>query len=129
MSRPPSGSPPSPSGPLPSATPSARPWPPAAAPRCAAPSRSPTATGNTDAAKAAKATREELGDVSADELPIKNYDKLSVADAIKAVKGLKTPQDLHVVIHYEEAHKNRSNVVSAAQTQLADLAKDAVGVS
>ena len=37
--------------------------------------------GNKDAAKAAKAAREELGDVSADELPIKNYDKLSVADA------------------------------------------------
>ena len=34
-----------------------------------------------------------------------------------------------MVIHYEEAHKNRSNVASAAQTRLADLAKDAVGVS
>jgi hypothetical protein len=85
--------------------------------------------GNRDAAKTAKSAREELGDVSADELPIKNYDDLSVADAIKAVKGLKTPKDLHVVIHYEEAHKNRSSVVSATQTQLAELAKDAVGVS
>ena len=85
--------------------------------------------GNKTAAKTAKAAREELGDVSADELPIKNYDDLTVADAIKAIKGLKEPKDLHVVIHYEEAHKNRSNVVSAAQTQLADLAKEAVGVS
>ena len=34
-----------------------------------------------------------------------------------------------MVIHYEEAHKNRSSVVSATQTQLADLAKEAVGVS
>ena len=34
-----------------------------------------------------------------------------------------------MVIHYEEANKNRSSVVSAAQTQLADLAKEAVGVS
>ena len=85
--------------------------------------------GNKDAAKAAQAAREELGDVSADELPIKNYDDLTVADAIKAIKGLKTPEDIHVVIHYEEAHKNRSNVASAAQTQLADLAKEAVGVS
>jgi hypothetical protein len=33
-----------------------------------------------------------------------------------------------VVISYEETHKNRSNVVSAAQTQLASLAKEAVGV-
>jgi bacterioferritin (cytochrome b1) len=84
--------------------------------------------GNKTAAKTAKAARVELGDVSAAELPIKNYDDLTVADAIKAIKGLKTPKDLHVVIHYEEAHKNRSSVVSATQTQLADLAKDAVGV-
>ncbi|MFL5999478.1 MAG: hypothetical protein ACJ736_35180 [Streptomyces sp.] len=85
--------------------------------------------GNRTAAKAAKSAREELGDVSAAELPIKNYDNLAVADAIKAIKGLKTPHDIHVVIHYEEAHKNRSNVASAAQTQLAELAKEAVGVS
>ncbi|WP_324273471.1 ferritin-like domain-containing protein [Blastococcus brunescens] len=85
--------------------------------------------GNKDAAEAAKSAREELGDVSADELPIKNYDNLSVGDAIKAIKGLKEPRDIHVVINYEEAHKNRANVASAAQTQLAALAKEAVGVS
>jgi hypothetical protein len=85
--------------------------------------------GNKTAAKAAKSARQELGDVSADELPIKKYDELTVAEAIKAIKGLKEPKDLHVVINYEEAHKNRSNVASAAQTTLADLAKEAVGVS
>jgi hypothetical protein len=85
--------------------------------------------GNKDAAKAAKAAREELGDVSADELPIKNYDQLSVADAIKAIKELKAPRDIQVVIRYEETHKDRANVASAAQTQLAALAKQAVGVS
>ncbi len=85
--------------------------------------------GNTDAAKVARTAREELGDVSASELPIKNFDQLSVADAVKAVKGLKTPHDINVVISYEEAHKDRSNVVSAAQTRLAELAKEAVGVS
>jgi hypothetical protein len=83
--------------------------------------------GNKDAAKAARSAREDLGDVSADELPIKNYDQLSVGDAIKAIKGLKSPEDIRVVIHYEEAHKNRANVASAAQTQLAALAKEAVG--
>jgi hypothetical protein len=84
--------------------------------------------GNKDAAKAARSAREELGDVSADELPIKNYDQLAVADAVKAIKGLKEPHDIRVVIRYEETHKSRSNVVSAAQTQLASLAKEAVGV-
>src|SRR3712207_6016481 len=85
--------------------------------------------GNKDAAKAAKAAREELGDLSADELPIKNYDSLGVNDAVKAIKGLKTPRDIQVVIRYEETHKNLSNVASAAQTQLAALAKEAVGVN
>jgi len=33
------------------------------------------------------------------------------------------------VIRYEETHKGRANVASAAQTQLAALAKEAVGVS
>jgi hypothetical protein len=85
--------------------------------------------GNRDAAKAAKSAREELGDVSADELPIKNYDQLAVADAIKAIKGLKTAHDVNVVIRYEETHKDRANVAGAAQTQLAELAKEKVGVS
>jgi hypothetical protein len=33
-----------------------------------------------------------------------------------------------VVIRYEETHKNRSSVVSAAQVALAEVAKEAVGV-
>ena len=85
--------------------------------------------GNSEVADTAKKAREELGDVSADELPITNYDSLSAADAIKAVKQLTTPRDVNVVIRYEETHKNRSNVASAAQTQLAALAKEAVGIS
>jgi bacterioferritin (cytochrome b1) len=85
--------------------------------------------GNKDVAKAARSAREDLGDVSANELPIKKYDELTVSDAIKAIKGLKEPKDIRVVLHYEESHKSRSNVVSAAQTHLADLAKEAVGVS
>ncbi|MDP9427774.1 MAG: ferritin-like domain-containing protein [Actinomycetota bacterium] len=84
--------------------------------------------GNKDAANAAKAAREELGDVSADELPIKGYDSLSTQDAIKAVKGLTTAHDVRVIIRYEETHKNRTSVVNAAQTQVAALAKEAVGV-
>src|SRR5215213_9862373 len=87
-----------------------------------------TREGNTDAAKAARSAREELGDVAAAELPIKNFDNLSVGDAIKAIEGLKDAHDIRVVINYEEAHKGRANVASAAQTHLAALAKEAVGV-
>ena len=85
--------------------------------------------GNPDAAKAARSAREELGDVSADELPIKGYDSMAATDAVKAIKELTSPHDLRVIIRYEETHKKRSSLVSAAQTRLADLAKEAVGVS
>jgi hypothetical protein len=85
--------------------------------------------GNKDAAKAARAAREELGDVSADELPIKGYDSLSTQDAIKAVKDITSAHDVRVIIRYEETHKNRTSVVNAAQTQVAALAKEAVGVN
>jgi len=85
--------------------------------------------GNQDAAEAVHAAREELGDVSAAELPIKHYDNLSVGDAIKQIKNLTTVHDINVIIRYEETHKGRANVASAAQTQLAALAKEAVGVS
>ncbi|WP_347057334.1 ferritin-like domain-containing protein [Blastococcus sp. HT6-30] len=84
--------------------------------------------GDKDAAHVAREAREELGDVTADELPIKGYDSLSVQDAVKAIKQLKTPHDINVIIRYEETHKARANVASAAQTQLAALAKEAVGV-
>ena len=63
--------------------------------------------GNKDAAEAAKSAREELGDVSADELPIKNFDQLAVGDAVKAIKDLKDAHDIRVVIRYEETHKDR----------------------
>jgi hypothetical protein len=85
--------------------------------------------GNKDAANVARSAREELGDVTADELPIKGFDSLATQDAVKAVKGLKTPHDINVVIRYEETHKARTHVVDAAQTQLAALAKEAVGVT
>jgi hypothetical protein len=85
--------------------------------------------GNRGAAETARAAREELGDVSADELPIKGYDSLSTNDAAKAVKALKSAHDVRVIIRYEETHKNRSSVVSAAQTTVAGLAKEAVGIA
>jgi hypothetical protein len=85
--------------------------------------------GNTAAAEAVAATRRELGDVTAQELPIKGYDSMGTAQIVKAVKALDDPQDLRTIIRYEETHKARSSVVSATQTRLAALAKQAVGVS
>jgi hypothetical protein len=85
--------------------------------------------GNRTAADTARAAREELGDVSADELPIKGFDSLSTSDAAKAVKELTSAHDVRVIIRYEETHKKRSSVISAAQTAVAGLAKEAVGIA
>ena len=85
--------------------------------------------GDTAAAEAVAATRRELGDLTADELPITGYDSMSTQQIAKAVKELDDPQQVNALIRYEEAHKARSSVISAIQTRLAALAKQAVGVS
>ncbi len=87
------------------------------------------AEGATDTAQSLHETRTELGALDAAELPVQKYDELTVADAVKAVKGLTDAAGIEAVIRYEESHKDRASVVSAAQTQLAALAKEAVGVS
>ena len=85
--------------------------------------------GDKATAKAVHETRRDLGALSASELPVKDYDKLSVADSVKAVKGLDKTVDVRTVIAYEEANAARTSVVSAAQTQLAAIAKQAVGIA
>ncbi|HEV7469508.1 MAG TPA: ferritin-like domain-containing protein [Pseudonocardia sp.] len=82
-----------------------------------------------DAARAVHTALRDLGALSADELPVRRYDELSVQDAVAAVKKPDSPDDLQAVLRYEEQHKNRSGVVSAARTRIAALAKDAVGVA
>jgi hypothetical protein len=70
--------------------------------------------------------RRKSGNLDSSELPIKNYDELSATAAAEAVKDLGKPEDIRTIVRYEEAHKDRSTVVSAAQTTLARIAKDAV---
>ena len=85
--------------------------------------------GNDTVAEAVATTRRELGDVTADELPIGGYDSLSTAEVVKAVKELDDPAAVTTIIRYEETHKARSSVISATQTRFAALAKQAVGIS
>jgi len=54
---------------------------------------------------------------------------MSTAQIVKAVKALEDAQDIRTIIRYEETHKARAGVISATQTRLAALAKEAVGVS
>ena len=61
-----------------------------------------------------------------DELPVTGYDQLTKPRAIALVKTLSQPEDVRSVIAYEESHRNRPDVVSAAQVRLAEIAKDVV---
>ena len=85
--------------------------------------------GDSDTAHAVHQTRRELGALTAEELPIKNYDTLTVAGAVQAIKGLTQVEDVRAVIAYEEASYNRRGVVSAAQTRVAAIAKQVVGIA
>jgi hypothetical protein len=85
--------------------------------------------GAQQAADALHNVRAATGVLDADELPVVDYTELNVSQAVAAVKDLSEPADIRVIIAFEEAHKNRHGVVSAAQTRLADIAKEVVGIS
>lgn len=85
--------------------------------------------GAGQAADALHSVRDAAGVLDASELPISDYDELTVADAVAAVKDLTDASDIRTIVAWEEAHKNRSRVVSAAQTRLAAIAQEVVGIS
>lgn len=85
--------------------------------------------GAGDTANAVHAVRREAGSLTASELPIRKYDDLGMQDAIAAIKKLDDAEEIEAVIRYEETHKDRAGVASAAQTRLAAVAREAAGVS
>jgi hypothetical protein len=85
--------------------------------------------GSEDAADKLHKTRSRVGVLNSDELPIKGYDDLNQTQAVAAVKDITDAADIRVIVAYEEAHRNRQRVVSAAQTRLAALAQEAIGVN
>ncbi len=80
--------------------------------------------GADTTAEALHRVRTASGVLTADELPIEGYDTLNVSSAVAAVKELTEASDIRAVVAYEEAHKNRHGVVSAAQTRLAAIAQE-----
>lgn len=84
--------------------------------------------GAEDVADVIHAARGAAGVLDSDELPIAEYDELNQADAVAAIKDLTDASDIRVIVSYEEAHKNRQRVVSAAQTPLAAIAQEVVGI-
>ncbi len=85
--------------------------------------------GADRAADALHSGRASVGVLDEKELPIRNYDDLNISDAVAAIKELTAPSDVRVIIAYEEAHKNRQRIVSAAQTRVAAIAQEVVGIN
>jgi hypothetical protein len=84
--------------------------------------------GADDTARRLHEARREMGALNERELPIPDYDELNQQDAINRIKELDRPADVRAVLNYEEAHKDRSSVVSAAQIRLAGIAKETTGI-
>ncbi|MFB7724826.1 ferritin-like domain-containing protein [Nocardia sp. NPDC056100] len=85
--------------------------------------------GVDTAADTLHSLRTTTGVLESDELPVDNYDNLNVNQAVSAIKSLTRPADIRAVLAYEEAHKNRTNVVSAAETRFAAIAQDVTGLN
>ncbi|MGV9677041.1 ferritin-like domain-containing protein [Nocardia sp. NPDC003482] len=84
--------------------------------------------GADEAADSLHATRATVGVLEPGELPIPDYDNLTTNQAVAAIKQLDDPADVRVVLAYEEAHKKRQGVVSAAQTRVAAIAQEVTGL-
>ncbi|WP_233529034.1 hypothetical protein [Antrihabitans stalagmiti] len=67
--------------------------------------------------------------VDVEELAIDGYEDLTAPDAVAAIRTLEDPAAIRAVVSFEETNKNRSAVVSAAQTHFATIAKDAISIS
>ena len=85
--------------------------------------------GAEGVAEVLHSARAAAGVLDSGELPIDGYDDLNVAEAVAEVKELAEPADVRAIVAYEEAHKNRHGVVSAAQTRLAAIAQEVAGLS
>jgi len=76
------------------------------------------------AASTVHSARRDLGALNEDELPIRNYDRQSAAQAAAAVRKLDDADDVRAVMAYEAANRNRSSVVGAAQERLEDIVNE-----
>jgi bacterioferritin (cytochrome b1) len=98
----------------------------ATASRDAALQRAEEVAPSAEVRKAARQTREDLGTIDAADLPIKKYDTLSAGAASKAVTALENTDDVEKVLAFEQAHKARKGVTTAAQKRLTELAEASV---
>jgi hypothetical protein len=79
--------------------------------------------GAETVAGAVHETRADMGAPAASELPIPHFEEMSAQHAIAAIRELTDPDDLSAVIAFEEAHKNRTGVIDAAQAHYAGVVR------
>ncbi|MDN5861686.1 MAG: hypothetical protein L0H84_24050, partial [Pseudonocardia sp.] len=72
-------------------------------------------------ADVAHEARAEVGALSADELPIPDYDELTAQPSIAAIRDLDDPGEIRAVAAFEAQHKNRVSVLDAADSRIAAL--------
>jgi hypothetical protein len=84
--------------------------------------------GADQAADVVHSVRTATGVLDPSELPIHGFDELNVSQAVAAVKDLTDPSDVRAILAYEESHKQRQGVVSAAQARVAQIAQEVVGI-
>lgn len=77
--------------------------------------------GATRTAETVRETRESLGALRVEELPIQGYDALNAGMATARMEKLDSLHDVQVVLAYEQAEKDRASVVRAAENRLTDL--------
>jgi bacterioferritin (cytochrome b1) len=76
-------------------------------------------------AQALRRVRAETGALSEEELPVRGYDGLSVAQVKQRITRLRDSAEVRAVLAYEAAHKNRKGVVEVAEHRIEQLAADA----
>jgi hypothetical protein len=85
--------------------------------------------GADTAAGALRSLRTATGTLEPSELPIGDYDDLTVAQVAAAIKELTEPADIRAILDYEQAHKDRHGIVSAVQSRLMAIAHELAGLS
>src|SRR4051794_33323278 len=85
--------------------------------------------GANRTAKAVHETRRDIGALNADELPIRNYERLTATAAATAVRKLNDAEDVRGVLAYEAANKNRRGVLDAGQERLEQIVDEMAAAS
>jgi bacterioferritin (cytochrome b1) len=79
--------------------------------------------GDRTTAQRVHQTRQDLGAVDAEELPVRQYDSLSAGTAIERIRRLGDIEDVRTILAYETANKQRKSVLTATRNRLEDLAE------